>query len=324
MLVCPDCSAVMADPQSACRDCDWTPRRRGAAIDYLATGDRESAATDNLIETYEALGERDWSGAVEDDPYLDRLGEGFADVLGDLAGRSVCDVGPGRGFFIKHVLARGGRITAVDIAAASLQQIAERYRVPCYIANAENLPFRGEFDILAALGILTIVPNVGNFLVSANWALRPGGILAVQVANREKLLPYSRFFGLPVPFTKLRSFDRRLIVDLVSEAGFKVERVVMDGYMPDYAAAWLERYPALRKRLRDRLVARYGLYDASRLPLRRLLLKPLLINVIARKVEEIAPRRLYDSYAAVVEARRRRRRADAEVIGTATETSIKA
>lgn len=306
MLVCPDCRGEMTDPLAACQRCNWLPRRHGGVIDYLATRDRQSAATDNLIETYEALGERDWSSGGADGDYLDRLGRGLADCLGELSGRDVCDVGPGRGYFIKHVLARGGHAVAVDIAAASLQHIAELYGIPCYAANAENLPFREAFDILAALGILTIVPNVGNFLVTANWALRPGGILAVQVANREKLLHYSGFYGLPVPFTKLRSFDRRLIVDLVSEAGFTVEKVFLSGFMPDYVAPWLERYPSWRRWLRDRLVARYGLHDADRLPLRRLLLKPLTINVIARKTCDLTPTQSFESYAAVVQKRRER------------------
>ncbi len=321
MMVCPDCRGEMPDPRSPCAHCDWAPGLGEGFIDYLATRDRKSAAAAELIETYDALAERDWSGSGQNTAYLEGLNQRFAEQLDDLSGKEVCDVGSDRGYFVKYALARGARVTALDITDVSLRRVSQMYNIPCYLANAENLPFHDAFDVLVGIGILELVPNMGNFLVTANWALRSGGTLAVRVANREKLFHYSNFHGLPVHFTQLRTFDRSLVVDLVEQAGFKVERVFFDGYVPSRTAPWLDRYPKLARRLRDRLVSRYGAHDASAAPLRRLLLSPIQIGVAARKVSQVVPGRLYQSFAAVIEERQQKREACAPAQTPATASA---
>jgi SAM-dependent methyltransferase len=307
MPVCPDCRAEMADPQAACAHCHWAPRLGPGFLDYLASKDRKSSRTAELIETYDTLAERDWSAAGEADSYVEGLHRRLSERLGDLSGKDVCDVGSDRGFFIKYALARGARMIAVDITEISLRHLAKAYGIPCYLANAENLPFRNAFDVLVATDILGLLPNMANFLVTANWALRDGGIFAIRVPYRENQLFYSNFHGLPVHFTQLRTFDRTLIIDLVRDAGFKVERVFYDGFRPDYMVPWLNRYPRWRRRLQDWIVARYGADDASAAPLCRFLMKPIEIGVIARKTTDIVPVNAHRAFAAFAEQRRRRR-----------------
>lgn len=307
MLVCPDCRAEIADPPAACGQCGWRPRSGAGFFDYLASRDRHSADLADYIETYEALAERNQSVPVDSNIYVERLSERLADRIGDLSGKDLCDVGSGRGYFVKHALARGARVTAVDIASVSLTCVAETFGIPCYLANAENLPFLGAFDVLAATDILEHVLNMANFLVTANWALRDGGTFAVRVPNRESQLYYSNFHGLPVHFTHLRTFDRTLLLDLVEEFGFKVERIFYDGYKPDYMATWLNRYPNGRRRLRDRLVTRYGADDAGDAPFRRVLMKPIEIGVIARKIDHIVPVDAHQAFRAFAHERRGRR-----------------
>ena len=262
-------------------------------------------------ETYEILAERAGANPGESDAYIDGLSRRLADRLGGLSGKEVCDVGSGLGFFIKHALARGARVTAVDIAAVALQRVAQRWNVPCYLANAENLPFEAGFDVLVATDILEHVLNAANFLVTANWALRDGGVLAIRVPYRESQIYYSNFHGLPVHFTHLRTFDRRLLRVIVREFGFRIDRIFYDGYKPDYMAAWLGHLPRQRDRLRRWLAGRYGVDDAQKAPLRRLLMKPIEIGVIARKVEQVVPVDAHRSFAQFAAQRRLRREAEA-------------
>lgn len=315
MVVCPDCRVEMADPRAVCSGCGWIPGLGDGFLDYLSSADRKSAETAELIETYDILAERDWAAlnsksedVAQSPVYVKNLNRRFALHIGDVKGKKICDIGSDRGFFATQALALGAKVTAVDITEISLRYLARIPGISCFRANAENLPFRDEFDVLVATDILNLLPNMANLLVTANWSLRDGAVFAVRVPNRERLLGYSNFLGLPVHFTQLRTFDRTLIVDLVEEAGFAVERVFYDGYQPGGAALWLKRYPRLRKRVQNWLAARYGQDDASAAPLRRLLMKPYEIGVIARKTESIMPTEGHRIFAAFAREWRQKHR----------------
>lgn len=301
MLVCADCRSELHNADHACASCGWTARRTGPLCDFLSSRDRSSAETAEYIDTYDTLAERNMEVPVESNRYVEHLSRRLADLLGDLSGKDFCDVGSGRGYLIKHAVARKARsVTAVDIAAPSLRVVADAYNVPGFLANAENLPFLRRFDVMAATDIVEHVLNMANFFVTANWSLRDNGILAVRVPYFENQLYYSNFHGLPVHYTHLRTFDRAILVDLVESFNFKVETVYYDGFNPNYMQAWLDRAPKLRDWLRDKVRARFGGdEDATTInPLiGRLVMKPIEIGVIARKTGHIEPVHAHKSLA---------------------------
>jgi len=124
---------------------------------------------------------------------LDRRRARFiVNVLG-ATGRRVLDVGCATGDLCGALAAAGLRPTGVDVnrwfvRAASSAFPELRFRV----ANMRSLPFRGQFDGLACVGstLLYATSNLdlASTLRSFRIALRPGGILLLDVLNASALI----------------------------------------------------------------------------------------------------------------------------------------
>lgn len=287
--------------------CGWSPLDRHGVTDYLSSRDRQSAETAAYIETYDLLAEHNLSDPTLSSRYVENLARRFISRL-DLAGKDFCDVGSGRGYAVKYAFEQGPKsVSALDIAAPSLRDVASRYPVEAYLANAENLPFERHFDVIAATDIVEHVPNVANFLVTANWALRDDGVLAVRVPYREIMLWYSNFYGLPMHFTHLRTFDRTLLLDLLGSAGFRVWSVHYDGFLHYRSRAWLARIPGLKAAVERGLLRHYGHADDVTnisAALGRLLMRPVEISAIAKKVEHLGAHDIYSKLGPFVRSRR--------------------
>jgi SAM-dependent methyltransferase len=316
MILCSDCRSPLEREDAACAACGWRPIAGEGWTDRLRSHDRGDPSLASYMDTYDTLAERNQSAPVESNRYVENLSIRFAQAIGEVRGKDVCDVGSGRGYLIKHLLAGGPRsVTAIDIAEPSLREVVERHGVIGVKANAEHLPYQDQFDVLAATDIVEHVLNVSNFFVTANWALRAGGLLAVRVPYLENILYYSNYHGLPVHYTHIRTFDRRTLVDLVGSFGFRVERVVYDGFNPNYPSALLRSMPAtLRNGVVERLRSHFGGDDeVTRISpwLGRLLMKPIEVGVIARKVEHIVPVDAHSSFREFHDGRQARLAASA-------------
>src|SRR5690348_6421292 len=69
----------------------------------------DHAAYDDIAEWYDA-----WIGphAMRDDPFFPAVEE----LMGDVAGRDICDLACGQGRVARHLAALGARVTAVDLS----------------------------------------------------------------------------------------------------------------------------------------------------------------------------------------------------------------
>jgi SAM-dependent methyltransferase len=253
------------------------------------------------------LAEKNLVSPVISNRYVEHLARRFIAPL-DVSGADFCDVGSGRGYLIREALAKGARsATAVDIAAASLRDVASRYPVTAILANAERLPFERHFDVITATDIVEHVLNVANFLVTANWSLRDGGLLAVRVPYRENLLYYSNFFGLPMHFTHLRTFDKTLLIDLVESAGFRVSKVLYDGFFHARLHPVLAKSRLIGKTL-STLIRTFFEHDDDVTTINpvvgRLLMRPVEISVVAQKVAHVQASDVHADLASFVRQRR--------------------
>lgn len=71
----------------------------------------------------------------------------------------------------------------VDILEDNVNRINSMGRFRFIAANAEDLNFEGEFDVVVGGEFIEHVYNAGRFLDSAWRALRPGGILVLTTPN---------------------------------------------------------------------------------------------------------------------------------------------
>lgn len=309
MFVCADCRTPLTSDSSPCGSCNWQPIHRGTWTERLRTSDRNDPSIASYIDTYDTLAQRNLDAPVTSNRHVEILSENFANAIGSVEGKDVCDVGSGRGYLIKNYLkTKPKSVTAIDIAAPSLADVVAKYGAIGHLANAEHLPFKEHFDVISATDIIEHVLNVSNFLVTANWALRDGGLLAARVPYLEDFLYYSNYHGLPVHYTHIRTFDKKTFVELIESFGFKVEKVMYDGFDPNYPNRFVARFPKLREFVHKKLREQFGGDDAvtSINPwIGRLLMKPIEIGVVARKVKTLVPVDAHSSFRQYHEARRK-------------------
>ncbi|MGW3963790.1 class I SAM-dependent methyltransferase [Amycolatopsis sp. NPDC005003] len=121
------------------------------------------------------------------EPETRRLGD-QADVLADLlhagtaypAGSRVLEAGCGVGAQTVHLVARspGARLTAVDIAEASLAQARKKVNGVDFV-RADLFELDGEYDHVFVCFVLEHLPEPGKALAHLKTLLRPGGTITV-------------------------------------------------------------------------------------------------------------------------------------------------
>jgi SAM-dependent methyltransferase len=111
-------------------------------------------------------------------------------ALGDVAGRTVLEIGCGAGQCSRWVLGHGGRPVAIDVSMRQLQhsrRIDEEHGVlvPTVLASAARLPFGTDtFDVVfSAFGALQFVADAETLVADVARVLRPGGVFAFSVTH---------------------------------------------------------------------------------------------------------------------------------------------
>jgi SAM-dependent methyltransferase len=119
-------------------------------------------------------------------------------------GQRVLDVGVGLGRLLARfpLLDRRG----LDISLDYLEQARNRGIKVC-LSLVEEMPFKdGTFDLVVASHVLEHVLDLNLSVRRMLAALKPDGVLIVQVPYREDLTPYTDP-SVPYRFVHLRSFD---------------------------------------------------------------------------------------------------------------------
>jgi SAM-dependent methyltransferase len=227
---CPNCQHL-ADLTRGCESCGWHPVVDRGVFDLTTAADHASPVLASYLQNYDRIADDDLSAPILNLSYVEHQARNLARYAGNVAGRTVMDLGCGRGFLTRLLHDRGARtVVAVDISKSYLRQLAELDGVVPVLANAERLPFREAFDVIVSTDVMEHVLNVGSFLVSVNRSLRPGGVAIIRVPYRESLVGYSHQAGCKYDFVHLRTFDRRTVRDALGSAGLKVERTWFDGF----------------------------------------------------------------------------------------------
>ena len=112
-------------------------------------------------------------------------------MLGDVVGRDVLEIGSGAGQCARSLSVRGARTSVgLDLSMRQLQHShriddAIGVRVPVVCGTATDLPFAdGSFDIaFSAFGALQFVEQLGRTIDEVARVLRPGGRFAFSITH---------------------------------------------------------------------------------------------------------------------------------------------
>ncbi|GAA4582809.1 class I SAM-dependent methyltransferase [Planotetraspora phitsanulokensis] len=130
---------------------------------------------------------------LRDDGFIwcpEGLDEADAHLLGEVAGKSVLEVGCGAGQCGRWLTAQGAAVAGFDLSHRQLQHSrridqSTGTALPVVQADAEVLPFAdGSFDLAcSAFGALPFVADAGAVLSEVRRVLRPGGRFVFSVSH---------------------------------------------------------------------------------------------------------------------------------------------
>jgi ubiquinone biosynthesis O-methyltransferase len=112
------------------------------------------------------------------------------ELVGDVGGRRVLDVGCGDGELALALVQRGAIVTGIDASAAMIDAAQDRAKqhdadITFQVATAEQLPFQaGRFDVVTAITILCFVDDAAPVFREIARVLRPGGRLVIGELGR--------------------------------------------------------------------------------------------------------------------------------------------
>ncbi|MFJ6636712.1 class I SAM-dependent methyltransferase [Streptomyces sp. NPDC091376] len=239
----------------------------------------------DTVETWNTYGNHQLTRGLEL-PELDRWDWGIPgtgpgiEVLGDMAGLRVLDLGSGLGRHAAHLAARGADVTAVDASPAQHQRALARYpdtpglHLVCADAVA-HLRDADPYDLVYSVGSMPYLDPDRLLPVLAN-GLAPGGRLLFSALHTNsdgtgpsaELMPRPEILRLPGTTedhpVNMWVLTPQLWEDLLVQHGLRMEAVTtIDSPKPDnhvsyrlYAARHLQRVPSptlLRSGSRDEL-----------------------------------------------------------------------
>ncbi len=171
------------------------PTSNPAAVVSRPAGAAESARANRTWWDASATEYQDEHGAFLGDADLlwcpEGLREADAHLLGDVAGRSVLEVGCGAAQAARWLVSAGARVTAFDVSYGQLEQARlldarTGVAVPRLVqADAQELPFRdGAFEVVvSAFGAIPFVADSAGTMREIARVLAPGGRLAFSVTH---------------------------------------------------------------------------------------------------------------------------------------------
>ncbi|VEG89663.1 class I SAM-dependent methyltransferase [Legionella spiritensis] len=293
MRICPNCRKnEELDLIQNCKFCGWTISKHNNDTPILLSDDDLSSGDfDSYLKNYDELSINNLKSPEGYGLYLKIQNDKLYSYCGNLTNKNVCEVGFGRGYLFKKILSQNPKsMVGIDISPTYIERLRNELKnennIELVMANAENIPYRDEFDCIVASDVLEHVLNPGNFIFCVNQALREDGKFIVRVPCNENILVYSKFMGCQFKYAHLRNFNKSSLKAILTNSGFKVEKIYYDGYLPSRKRSYVKKISWINK-LFDRFVVA-GKNDQNEVAtinnkVGRLFMKPIEIVLVCKK-----------------------------------------
>jgi len=193
----------------------------------LSRAYEESELFQKYLKNYETIARDDLHNDIMPVYYKEAQTHKLISYCNRLNNKKILDVGAGKGLLLKKIV-HNNKI-AVDISIEYLRLLRED-NIKVIMANAEDLPFINEFDIIFLSDILEHVFDPVKVLGGVHRALKIGGRVVIRVPFKEDLTQYKVSEGCKYEFVHLRSFTETYLFDLLRNAGFKLTKLHYDGF----------------------------------------------------------------------------------------------
>lgn len=172
------------------------------------------------------------------------------ELLGDVSGRRVLEIGCGDGSLAVELARRGARVTAIDASEAMIDAAQHRAAtsataIDFRVAIADNLPFQStQFDLVVAVTILCFVENADPVFSEIARVLCPCGRLVIGELNRWSAWAAERrmraWFGSAL-WRRGHFRTPRQLRRLAADAGLEPGPIIGAVYYPRFgwAARWM-------------------------------------------------------------------------------------
>lgn len=299
MLICPDChkelmpSQAGAETQGHSSACAWQLEAMDGIPVYLSTRDKQDEMFKRYLANYKDISVDDLENSIQNEKYLKSQNDKLFSYLPSLTGLSVCEVGVGKGILLEHIVkTEPARLVGIDISIPYIKAIKSKLldKVELLVANAENIPFANQFDVIIAADIIEHVFNIGDFLATVNRALKPGGRFIVKTPFNEDINGYSKLRGCKYDFVHLRNFNKKTLTTVLEGAGFEVDKLIFDGFYAYKRRACFDKVSSIAKRVDNYLLNRFpDIHDVNSISnfLGNILMDPIEITAVSTKQVDV-------------------------------------
>ena len=144
-----------------------------------------------------------------------------------LKGKSVLDIGAGKGLFLDYARDLGAIVSGVEPDPDNASIIRQK-NIPCMNSTIEDALISTKYDIVTILWTLENCGDCLDFLKHARKFLKDDGILVVVTGSRILVpykKPYSSYFGNQPPDLHCYRWSFRSLNMALDKAGFKIAQV---------------------------------------------------------------------------------------------------
>ncbi|MBS1725720.1 MAG: class I SAM-dependent methyltransferase [Armatimonadetes bacterium] len=200
------------------------------------------------------MASNDWNADryVKNAAFVSEYGSAVAELLGNIYGKRVLDLGCGDGRLTSELVNKGASVIGID-ASDSMIESARDKGLEAYVLDALQMDYEAEFDSVFTNATLHWIPDHPSLTAKVFRALKPGGefvgefgghgnVAAISTAVRATLTKhgYSWVGKKPVTYSSVKKFD-----EVLRGAGFDVPYIQLiprPTPLPTGVRGWLETF----------------------------------------------------------------------------------